>query len=58
MAKVWCADCGHSRGLHEREDNHPCVLCPDECLRFVSPQEAIEVARSLKEQLALAGVAE
>ena len=50
-APVFCANCGHSKAMHYAHGQHPCVLCPNECLRFVSAAEAAEISKSLKQQM-------
>ena len=50
-APVFCANCGHSKAMHYAHEQHPCVLCPNECLRFVSAAEAAEISKSLKQQM-------
>ena len=49
-APVFCENCGHSKAMHYAHGNHPCVICPNECLGFVSPVDARwEQAKKLAE---------
>ena len=53
---VHCSDCQHSKALHYPNGPHRCILDGCFCRRFVSAQEAAEVAKHIHEWLVLAAM--